>query len=79
MEKRIKCTECDGMYHEKMIPYDYAGQRIGVYPALVCNKCGDTMFESKACDAMEKELKRRNLWGLGAKLEKTIMQEVHNS
>ncbi|MCX6709046.1 MAG: hypothetical protein NTW67_05375 [Candidatus Woesearchaeota archaeon] len=67
MEKRIKCTECEGIYIKKDIPYEYLGQRIGIYPALVCNKCGDTMFEGPICIEMEKELKRRKLWGLQTK------------
>ncbi len=75
MEKRIKCTECEGSYVKKKVPYDYLGQRIGVYPALVCNKCGDTMFERPACQAMEKELKRRGLWGLRRQKELETIAE----
>ena len=67
MENRMKCTECDGEYVKKLVPYSFAGQRIGTYQALVCNSCGDTMFENDACDAMEKELKRRGLWGIARK------------
>ena len=79
MEKRIKCTECEGHYAKRKVHYDYAGYRIGTYPALVCDKCGDTMFESDACDAMEKELKRRKLWGLRSKGEKILIEQARHS
>ena len=79
MGKRIKCTECDGVYERKKVPFDYLGQRVGIYQALVCNKCEDTMFESAVCAKMEKELKKRGLWGLRARATKAIIAQAQHS
>ena len=77
MEKRIKCTECDGTYVKKVLPFNFHGQFIGNYPALICDVCGDTMHEGPVVAEMEKELKKRNLWGLRRKTE--LVQQTHNS
>lgn len=73
MAKQINCTECDGNYENKSVSYSCAGVNIGDFPALVCNKCGDTMFESHVREAIEKELKKRKLWGWRARAIKQVL------
>ena len=64
----MKCTTCNkGTYEPKKCSYDFLGQRIGVFEALVCSHCEETLFESAASDAIEAEVKRRGLWGLRAR------------
>lgn len=64
----MKCTACDvGTYQKKRVPYDFLGERIGFFDALVCTKCNETLFESAASDKIEAEVKRRGLWGLRAR------------
>lgn len=64
----MKCTACNtGSYQKKRVPYDFLGERIGVFDALVCTQCKETLFESAASDKIEAEVKRRGLWGLRAR------------
>ncbi|MBI4016675.1 MAG: hypothetical protein HY363_03200 [Candidatus Aenigmarchaeota archaeon] len=64
----MKCTACNtGQYEKKKIHYDFLGERIGIFDALVCSGCKETLFESAASDKIEAEVKRRGLWGLRAR------------
>ncbi|MBS3137690.1 hypothetical protein J4232_04610 [Candidatus Woesearchaeota archaeon] len=73
----MKCTQCNmGKYNQKKTPYIFLGETIGVFDALVCNHCGETLFESAASDKIEAEVKNKGLWGLRAR---TKVSEVGNS
>lgn len=73
----MKCTNCNmGKYEKKKTPYVFLGEKIGVFDALVCNHCGETLFESSASDQIEEKVKQRGLWGLRAR---TKISEVGNS
>ena len=73
----MKCTTCGkGAYHKKKVPYEFLGERIGTFYALVCDFCGETLFESDASDKIEMEVKRRGLWGLRAR---TKVSKVGNA
>lgn len=61
----MKCTTCKkGTYEKKKVPYDFLGEKIGTFDALVCGNCQETLFESAASNKIEAEIKRRGLWGL---------------
>lgn len=65
---KMKCTACNnGTYKKSKVKYDFIGQHIGVFEALVCTNCKETIFESDASDKIEAEVKRRGLWGLRAR------------
>ena len=49
---------------------------MGAFDALVCHHCGETLFESRASEAIEAEVKRRGLWGLRARSK---VSEVGNA
>ncbi len=49
---------------------------MGRFEALVCNHCGETLFESAASDKIEAEVKHRGLWGLRARSK---VSEVGNA
>ena len=73
----MKCTSCNqGEYQRKKVPYDFLGERIGLFDAFVCSKCDETLFESKASDEIEAEVKRKGLWGLRAR---TKVSKVGNA
>ncbi|HLC85249.1 MAG TPA: hypothetical protein VJH22_05645 [Candidatus Nanoarchaeia archaeon] len=64
----MKCTQCKkGDYQKKKVPYLFLGENIGIFDALVCSRCGETLFESDASDKIEAEVRRRGLWGLRAR------------
>jgi hypothetical protein len=56
-----------GNYEKKKVPYVFLGEAIGNFEAMVCNHCGETLFESTASDKIEEEVKKRGLWGLRAR------------
>ena len=65
---KMKCTECrNGAYRKKKVRYVFLGENIGMFDALVCSRCGETLFESVASGQIEAEVKRRGLWGLRAR------------
>ncbi len=73
----MKCTQCNmGNYQPKKEPYLFLGETIGIFDALVCNHCGETLFEPAASGKIEAEVKRRGLWGLRAR---TKVSEVGNA
>jgi hypothetical protein len=64
----MKCTACNaGEYGKKRVPYIFLGEKIGIFDALVCGNCKETLFESAASDKIEAEVKRQGLWGLRAR------------
>lgn len=77
MERKMRCTNCNmGNYGKKKIPYIFLGEAIGKFEALVCNRCGETLFEPAASDKIEAEVKHRGLWGLRARSK---VSEVGNA
>ena len=63
---RQKCEECGGRIQRKTVDYDYLGEHIGRFPAEVCVKCGEVVFDEDASDAIERRVKMKGLYGLGA-------------
>lgn len=73
----MRCTTCNmGNYQKKKVPYVFLGEAIGIFEALICSHCGETLFESPASDKIEAEVKRRGLWGLRARSK---VSEVGNA
>lgn len=64
----MRCTTCNmGNYEKKKVSYVFLGEAIGNFEAMVCNHCGETLFESAASDKIEEEVKKKGLWGLRAR------------
>ena len=73
----MKCTQCNmGICEKKRVPYLFLGETIGMFDAVVCRHCGETLFESDASTKIEFEVKKRGLWGLRAR---TKISEVGNA
>src|SRR3989344_1121562 len=65
-----RCYECEsGKLVKKNVEYTQYDVVIGKYPAEVCEKCGEVFFSSDTVRKIEQELKNRNLWGLGIKVQ----------
>ncbi len=64
------------MYVRKKVPFNFRGQHIGVYEELICTKCGDAVTEGPVVAEMEKELKKRGLWGLRRKAALAVHQHI---
>lgn len=64
--KRTKCEECGGTIVKKIVGYDYLGEHIGKFPAEVCSECGEIVFDEGVSDNIERKVKEKGLYGLGA-------------
>ena len=65
---RLKtCDECGGKFKEKDVVWNLAGKNMGAFPALVCQKCGQTLFDIEIVSKMENLAKQKGLWGFGRK------------
>jgi len=63
-----KCDNCQkGILKRKKIDYILLGQNLGSFEALVCSECEETIFDGDTFDLIEKEAKKKGLWGLSAK------------
>lgn len=65
--KRKKCEECRGKIIRKEVDYSLYGQKLGKFPADVCQKCKETLFDEETFEKIEKIAKQKGLWGLEAK------------
>lgn len=65
-ERKI-CEECGGKIVKKKVEHRYLGEFIGTFPAEVCQKCGEVIFDEGVSGKMTEIVKNRGLWGLGAR------------
>lgn len=64
----MRCYECNkGELKKRLVPFTQYGIEIGKYEAEVCTKCNEIFFSSDSAEKIEKALKSRGLFGLGAK------------
>ncbi|MEW6063398.1 MAG: hypothetical protein AB1571_03480 [Nanoarchaeota archaeon] len=59
-----KCELCKGIVELKTVPFNLYGIKLGEYPARVCQKCGDKIFDAKTFNLMEAKAKKLGLYGL---------------
>lgn len=64
--KRTICEECSGKIVEKKVEFKIYGESLGFFPAEVCTKCGEEIFDEKTSDAIDNVAKKKGLWGLDA-------------
>src|SRR3989338_1537974 len=67
--KRTKCEECNGKIILKNVEVSIHGISLGKFPADVCSKCGEEVFEEKISSEIENLSKARGLWGLDRKVK----------
>lgn len=63
----MKCEECGGKTVRRKVAYAHLGVMLGNFPAEVCGKCGETIFDMKAAKAIERKAKQLGVWGLTAR------------
>ncbi|MBI2666593.1 hypothetical protein HYX13_03200 [Candidatus Woesearchaeota archaeon] len=69
--KRKTCEECGGKVIEKKVPFSLYGQELGMFPAEVCNGCGEEVFEENTSEEIDHIAKEKGLWGLEAQTKIT--------
>ncbi len=69
----MKCVMCNGQLQEKITEYSEFGISFGKFKSIVCSKCGETFFDSKTADAIQKKSKELGLFGLSSKKTKVAM------
>lgn len=65
--KRKFCEECKGKIVKKEVNHYYLGEFIGKFPAEVCQKCGEVVFDEDVSKKMTEIVKKKDLWGLSAR------------
>lgn len=63
----MKCEECGGKIIKKDVKFSMYGVDFGKFPAEVCAKCGEELFEESAYDEINRIAKKKGLYGLEAK------------
>ncbi len=67
--KRQKCEECGGKIVKKQVDFSMYGVSLGKFPAEVCNKCGEEVFDEKTSEDIDIIAKQKGLWGLAKKVK----------
>ncbi len=63
MERKI-CEECGGKIVKRIVDYVFLGEDLGKFPAEICTKCGEEVFEESVTEKIAAITKQRGLWGL---------------
>ncbi|MEK6862348.1 MAG: AbrB/MazE/SpoVT family DNA-binding domain-containing protein [Nanoarchaeota archaeon] len=69
----MKCVICNGQLQEKVTDYQEFGITFGKFKSMACSKCGETFFDSKTADAIQRKSKELGLFGLSSKKTKVAM------
>ena len=48
--KRNVCEECGGKVIHKQVDYILLGEKLGKFPAEICTKCGEQVFDEKVSE-----------------------------
>lgn len=74
--KRKICEECGGKIIYKKVDYILLGENLGKFPAEVCTKCGEQVFDEDVSEKIDVIAKQKGLWGLQAR---TRVGKIGNS
>ncbi|MEK6858226.1 MAG: hypothetical protein AABX39_06580 [Nanoarchaeota archaeon] len=69
--KRTKCEECGGKISKKNVEFKLYEESVGFFPADVCSKCGEEVFDEETSDKIDEATKEKGLWGLESKAKIT--------
>jgi len=70
------CPICHGKLVRRKIEYKIMEERIGIFPAEICQKCGEQFFRKEISLAIEGVARDKGIWDLRSK---TKVSEVGNS
>lgn len=62
--ERKKCEECGGKVVRKKVEFTLYGKSLGSFPAEVCSKCGEEIFDEDTSDKIDEIAREKGLWGL---------------
>ncbi|MBD3304425.1 hypothetical protein GF343_04720 [Candidatus Woesearchaeota archaeon] len=74
--KRTKCEECGGKITKKLVPFKMYGIKLGDFPAEICAKCNEEVYDEETVEKINEIAKKKGLWGLESR---TKVGEVGNS
>lgn len=72
----MKCVMCEGKTEKKLVEHKEFGVSLGKFRADVCKKCGETYFDEKTAEEIQKKSKEKGLFGLAKKAK---IAEIGNS
>lgn len=64
---RQTCEECSGKIVRKDVEFKLYGERVGLFPAEVCTRCGEELFTEETSDKIDEIAKKKGLWGLSVR------------
>lgn len=64
MERKI-CEECEGKIVKKKVNYLFLGENLGQFPAEVCSKCNEEVFDENITKKISEIAKEKGLFGAG--------------
>lgn len=67
--ERKKCEECSGQIRKNSVDVSIYGISLGKFPAEVCSKCGEEVFDEKTSEKIDGIAKSKGLWGLDRKVK----------
>lgn len=68
---KIPCIECGKTMKRTKTEEVFFGVNLGTFPCYVCPSCHEKVYDEAAVEAIEKEAKKRGVWGLGRKVKVT--------
>jgi hypothetical protein len=64
----MKCYNCEkAKLQKKKVEYKQFGISLGMFDALLCSNCNETVFEGRVSEHIEKKAKEKGVWGLSRK------------
>ncbi len=67
------CPLCNSRIVRKKVAYNLFGERVGIFPADVCQKCGEQFFSREVSLAIEKIVNDKGLWELKSKTKVSMI------
>jgi len=67
MKDENKCWECKGKVVKRKADFSIYGVNLGKFPAEVCSKCGEVVFDEETSNKIDSIAKAKGLWGLEAR------------
>jgi len=66
--KNLRCPLCEkGGLHPKKVSYTVYGMELGIFPAQVCDGCGEQWFDEETSKKIQDLEKKKGLFGLNKK------------
>ncbi len=64
--ERKTCEGCGGKIEKKKIEFTIYGELLGLFPAEICTKCGEELFDEEVSEEIDRVAKEKGIWGLEA-------------